>query len=103
MTDVHHLARYINLSYISKLPGLIGAEHRDVRGDIHSWTDDLKWLPICESIFRDQVNSELVIPKAFESTEINKLHLNFIFSGQSYLRLDTNRSIIVAEVGCDNT
>jgi hypothetical protein len=40
LTNFHHLARYINLSFVSILPGLIGSKDGGVQDDIHSWTDD---------------------------------------------------------------
>jgi hypothetical protein len=40
LINVHHLAWYINLSFVSIILGLIGSKYVDVQNDIHSWTDD---------------------------------------------------------------
>jgi hypothetical protein len=40
LINVHHLAWYINLSFVSIILGLIGSKHLGVQDDIHSWTDD---------------------------------------------------------------
>jgi hypothetical protein len=40
LINVHNLAWYINLSFVSIILGLIGSKHVGVQNDIHSWTDD---------------------------------------------------------------